>query len=153
MTDLWIAGVDAAGGYGGWGYARVDGAEAQGAAGGARRTTAVAMALTALLDALEAMTPEQRKAPLRIHAPQLAGLNGSDDPLEPPELWAAAAKALEKHSGGWSLAPGHEAAQDFAEAWAGFALDIARGKGTFSSAIPKPNLKTLTGKLGAGKLN
>ena len=27
MTDLWIAGVDAAGGYGGWGYALVDGAE------------------------------------------------------------------------------------------------------------------------------
>jgi hypothetical protein len=153
MTDLWIAGVDAAGGYGGWGYALVDGDAAQGAAGGARRTTATAMALTALIQALEALTPEQRKAPLDIHAPQLAGLKGSDEPLDPPELWAAAAKALEKQVGGWSLTPGHAAASEFAEAWAGFALDIARGKGTFSSAIPKPNMKTLLGKLNAGKLN
>lgn len=153
VVHLWVAGVEAAGGYGGWGYALVQGEDASGVAGGDRRTTATAMALTALIHALGVMTPEQRKAPLQIHAPQLAGLMGSKDPLEPPELWAAAARALEKQSGGWGLAPGHVAAGDFAEAWAGFALDIARGKGQFSSPIPKPNIKTLLGKLNAGKLN
>lgn len=146
-VHLWVAGADAAGGYGGWGYALVRGEDASGVAGGARRTTAAAMALTALMHGFEAMSPEQRAAPLVIHAPQLAGLKGSAEALEPPELWAAAAKALEKQTGGWSLSPGHAAGAEFAKAWAAFALDIARTKGTFSSAIPKPNIKTLLGKL------
>jgi hypothetical protein len=146
-VHLWVAGAEAAGGYGGWGYALVRGDEASGVAGGARRTTATAMALTGLIHALEAMTPDQRAAPLVIHAQQLAGLKGSAEALEPPELWAAAEAALGKLSGGWSLAPGHAAGGEFALAWAAFALDIARGKGAFSSPIPKPNMKTLVAKL------
>jgi hypothetical protein len=146
-VHLWVAGAEAAGGYGGWGYALVRGEEASGVAGGARCTTAAAMALTGLIHALEAMTPDQRAAPLIVHAPQLAGLKGSAEVLEPPELWAAAQAALAKQPGGWSLGSGHAAGGEFALAWAAFALDIARGKGTFSSAIPKPNMKTLVGKL------
>ena len=48
-VHLWVAGAEAAGGYGGWGYALVRGDEASGVAGGARRTTATAMALTGLI--------------------------------------------------------------------------------------------------------
>jgi ribonuclease HI len=159
MIDLWIAGAQAAGGYGGWGYAVLTSGEAVGTAGGARRTTGPAMALTGLAHALSAFTPQQRAAPLRIHAadPLLAAFKTlraagwktpQGEPLDAPELWEIAATALDKQAGGWSFTPGAAAGTEFAQAWAVFALDIARTKGTFSSAIPKPNLKTLVGKLG-----
>ncbi|HTI67130.1 MAG TPA: hypothetical protein VL460_06245 [Caulobacteraceae bacterium] len=159
MTDLWIAGAEAAGGYGGWGYAVVRGAEAVGTAGGARRTTGIAMALTGLADALAGFTPAQRAAPLQVHSADrlLAAFKAlraagwktpAGEPLPAPDLWQAAALALDKQTGGWSFTPGAAAGTEFAQAWAVFALDIARTKGTFSSPIPKPNLKTLVGKLG-----
>ena len=157
-THLWIAGAQAAGGYGGWGYAVVRAGEAVGVAGGARRTTGIAMALTGLTQALIAFDAEARTAPLEIHtADQMLAAftllrtagwkTPNGQPLEAPELWDALATALDKQTGGWTFTAGAPAGIEFDEAWAVFALDIARTKGTFSSAIPKPNLKTLVGKL------
>lgn len=164
MIELWIAAAEAAGGYGGWGYAVYSGGEAVGTAGGARRTTGIAMALTGLADALGDLGPAQRAQPLQVHSGDalLAGFKTlraagwktpKGETLPSPELWEAAAAALDRQTGGWSFVPGHAAGTEFAQAWAVFALDIARTKGTFASAIPKPNLKTLVGKLTAGKLN
>ena len=151
--NLWIAGIDAAGGYGGWAWVAVQGPEAQGVAGGGRRTTARTMALTALTDAVKTLGA----GPFVIHAadPGLRALKAlraagwktpEGQPLGTPELWDALAAVLDK-TAGWSFAPGHKEGTVFVDAWAAFALDIARGKGTFSSAIPKPNMKTLVGKL------
>jgi hypothetical protein len=156
---LWIAGAEAAGGYGGWAYAVVRDGEAAGVAGGARRTRGIAMALTGLAQALAGLSSDERAAPLHIHSadPLLAAFvdlraagwkTAQGEGLEAPELWQAAAAALDKQAGGWSFSPGAAAGTEFAQAWAVFALDIARTKGTFSSPIPKPNLKTLAGKLG-----
>jgi ribonuclease HI len=152
-THLWIAGAQAPGGYGGWAWVAVADGEARGAAGGARRTTARAMALTGLVDGLADLT-----APLEIHTtdPALKAFEAlrsagwktaQGEPLADPELWDALAAAVDK-AGGPRFTPGHREGGTFADAWAAFALDVARTKGTFSSPIPKPNLKTFVGKLG-----
>lgn len=166
-THLWVAGTEAKGGYGGWSYVGVQESEIFGAAGGARGTSELRMALAGLTEGLAAMTPERRLAPLYLHADDPVLLAGaaalpawrakgwalpSGEAVEAPEMWEALAHALDDQAGGWRLstsfaAPGNKEAAAFAAAWATFALDIARTKGTFSSPIPKPNLRTLLGKL------
>jgi hypothetical protein len=112
------------------------------------------MTLTGLTAALQALSPAQQAMALKIHTAEPA-LRGDWDAAaaEAPEtaaLWTGLKAALQRQAGGWTMVPGHREGVAFTQAWAAFALDIARTKGAFSSPIPKPNLATVVGKIGGG---
>jgi hypothetical protein len=149
MIELWTGAVWTAGGYGGWAYVRLGAVEPQGVAGGDRRTTITAMALTAALAGLEAVadTPAQ---PLRLHSPSrdlvAFAADSSAQPAEDQDLWKRLRLAVAARPGPVSFsesAPPTDRVVAFAQGWAEFARDIAKTKGAFSSPIPKRNLQAL----------
>ncbi|HTK36802.1 MAG TPA: hypothetical protein VL358_16140 [Caulobacteraceae bacterium] len=148
-------------GYGGWAWLAVQGGTARGAAGGERHTTAGAMALRAMVEALKAVAAEP-SAPLRLDpgdpvlartaadlaARQAAGWrNAGGGPMENPELWVQVAAAVGARTGPvrFVAAAGTDA-RTFVDAWTAFARDKCRDKGPFTSAIPRPNLQTFMTK-------
>ncbi len=148
--DIWTDTDWAKGGYGGWAFVRIGGTEAQGVAGGDRRTTPLRMALTGAIEALTSVGKEA--GPVRLRTPERALITGAvEDRLpEDKDLWDRLAKLIAARTAPVSFVAG-DPTQDlktieFAHGWAAFAMDIAKTKGTFSSAIPKPNLKALLAK-------
>jgi ribonuclease HI len=148
-------------GYGGWAWLAVQGAAARGAAGGERHTTAGAMALRAMIEALKAVAAEAA-TPLQLDpgdpvlartAADLAGRqaagwrNSEGDPMENPELWIQIAAAARARTGPVRfVVAARSDAWTFVDAWTAFARDKCRDKGPFTSAIPRPNLQTFMAK-------
>ena len=133
---------------GGWAFVRLNAGQVSGTAGGARRfdlertsLAAIAAALAGLAQGagveLQTSSPQVLAIPGRI----TAALAGEDAPMENLDLWAQATTALRRVrlvTRRAALAPGGPTA--FAAAWADFARDRAKDKGTFTAVIPKPNL-------------
>ena len=149
--EIWTGVAWATGGYGGWAHVRIGAGDAQGVAGGDRRTTPVRMALTAAIEALQ--TAGEPSAPVRLHTPEPALLQGPPEDGQDDDLWDRFNKVRGARTAPVTLVDSSRKAADptavFVHGWAEFALNIARGKGAFQSAIPKPNLKTLMAKRGA----
>jgi ribonuclease HI len=141
-TDVWIHGACAGGGYGGWSYVVREGEQWRGAAGGATRTDAEAMALTGLVAAIEALGEASKAGQLALHLTDVAMLNGSDTH---PELARRLAKRLADRSGALKVVEAKTAANAaawtaFLASWADFARDRAKTRGAFSAPIPKLNV-------------
>ena len=134
---------------GGWAFVRANGDQVSGYAGGERRCDADQTALVGLLAALKDVSGPVRIAtssavvagvPARITAAQA----GDDPPTANLALWAQAMTALAAGSveivrvAAPSARPGDPGA--FAKGWADLSLDRAKGKTSFSWAIPRPNL-------------
>lgn len=130
---------------GGWAFLRHDGAELRGMAGGARTIDAERHALTAFIEVLKdipdgaAVDLASASPPILAIPGRIAKAQGGDDaPAENLDLWAKATTTLGRVAVTLRRAEGQPAA--FTAAWAERARDLARTKGAFSSAIPKPNL-------------
>ena len=147
-VEVWIGTAEAAGGYGGWAYVGLGGAEPRGVAGGDRRTSRARMALTAALEALGELDPGVDVVLCTADRSLAAG--PAAEPDEDADLHARLAAAVSSRTGAtrFRLRPAADEASRFADAWAAFALDSAKTKGAFSSPIPKPNLKTFLAKRG-----
>jgi hypothetical protein len=130
---------------GGWAFLRHDGKELRGMAGGARTIDAERHALAAFNDAL-AEIPDGTAVDLASASPLLLAIPGriqkakagDDPPTENLDLWAKATTNLGRLTITLRRADGQPAT--FTAAWAERARDLARSKGAFASAIPKPNL-------------
>lgn len=127
-ATVWVHALSSAEpGYGGWAYV-IDpaGGALTGAAGGARAVTVQTMLLTALLDALAGL--EDGAA-----ATICCNLDPDPDAADPAlrGRFAAVARRLILR----------RAANPFTKAWADEGQKIAKTRGAFRSAIPKPNLK------------
>lgn len=149
--EIWTGAAWAKGGWGGWAYAILGEAEPRGAAGGDRRTTPMRMALTVAVEALEAAGPGTDLVVYTPSADLAAGLAQALAAAdEDKDLWERLAKQVGARTGKTEFrdraAQKPDAAADFADGWANFALDIAKTKGLFASPIPKPNLKALLAK-------
>jgi ribonuclease HI len=163
---IWTGG-DCAGppgyGYGGWAWLSLRGGAARGFAGGERHTTAAAMALRAMIEALNAAAGEPATSiqldpgdagVARIGADlvgrEAAGWRTAEgDPIEHPELWkevAAAVRATHAPVRFVAAGPPASDARVFVDAWIDFARDKCKAKGAFTAAIPRPNLQTLMTK-------
>jgi len=149
--EIWTGAAWAKGGWGGWAYVMLGEAEPRGVAGGDRRITPMRMALTVAIEALEAAGPA---ADLILYTPSAdlaAGLAQAVAAAEEEkDLWERLAKQVGARGGKTVFrdraVQKPDAAADFADGWANFALDIAKTKGLFSSPIPKPNLRALLAK-------
>lgn len=130
---------------GGWAFLRHDGQELRGMAGGARTVDAERHALTAFNGVL-AEVPDGAAVELASASPLVLAVPGriakaqagEDPPTENLDLWAKATTNLSRLTLTLRRAEGQPAA--FTAAWAERARDLARAKGAFSNAIPKPNL-------------
>jgi hypothetical protein len=133
---------------GGWAVVRLNAGEVSGTAGGARRFDLEQTSLAAIVAALAGLA-QGAGVELQTSSPQVLAIPGritaaeagENAPMENLELWAQATTALRRvrlvtrHA---ELAPDGPTA--FAAAWADFARDRAKDKGTFTAVIPKPNL-------------
>ena len=164
-TRIWTGGAcqgPPGHGYGGWAWLAIEGAAARGWAGGERRTTAARMALTGALEALKAPEiagPVQLDlgdpALIRIGADLLAReaagwRDREGGPIADEDLWRKLATAIAARAAPVSFAgaPPAPDARDFIAAWTDFASNIAKDRGPFAAAIPKPNLQTFLAKRG-----
>lgn len=165
---IFTATASAKGGYGGWAQLRARGDALQAVAGGDRRTTPLRMALTGALEALADATEEDPKAPVRLYTDdgELAAGSAQLDAwraagwtdakgaaVAEQDLWEKLTRALNARTAPVAIAHASALANSkepiaFVQAWAAFALDIAKTKGAFSSPVPKPNLKALLVKWG-----
>lgn len=141
---------------GGWAFVREDAGALTGWAGGERRIDAERAALLGLIAALRGLegasktrlhtaSAQAAAIPARIKAAEA----GDNVPTENLDLWAAAKTALAAAKVEIvrdTAAPGTPAA--FTAGWAEFARDKAKA-GTFTHAIPKPNLAKAGVKAGA----
>ena len=133
---------------GGWAFVRLAAGEVSGTAGGERRIDAERNGLAAMAAALRELAPgasvelHTASAQVLAVAPRVVGAEaGEKPPTENLDLWAQAATALRRHDvrvRRAELAPRSPSA--FAAAWADLARDRAKDKGSFTSAIPRPNL-------------
>jgi hypothetical protein len=83
-------------------------------------------------------------------APLLANLDSppADPPVDDLDLWARIVSAGRNRRLRVSLsAPTVDTATGFVSAWADFAMDRAKTRGTFATAIPKANLAKAPGIL------
>lgn len=130
---------------GGWAWLRHDGTTLSGMAGGARTIDAERQALAVFAEVL-AELPDGAAVELASASPLLLAIPGriakakagEDAPPENLDLWAKATTQLGRLTLTLRRAEGQPAA--FTAAWAERARDLARAKGAFKSAIPKPNL-------------
>jgi hypothetical protein len=131
---------------GGFAFVRHDAGGLSGTAGGGRMIDAERSALQAF-DAALAGIPDGAGVNLASASPLIlaipariaAAKEGDNAPEQDLDLWARADTHLKR----LTLAVRHGppgGPQAFTTAWAERARDIARAKGAFSSAIPKPNL-------------
>ncbi|WP_168076922.1 ribonuclease H [Caulobacter sp. SSI4214] len=143
-------------GYGGWSWVRrtegeTGAAAIKGAAGGERRTNGARMSLTALTEALAALSdlPADASVTLRFLDPDLAGhlvdAHGHYATAE-ADAWSAARQAVAARPM-LEIVPAapSEPASGFLNAWAEFGQDTSRSRGSFKAAIPKPNLLKFPG--------
>lgn len=147
-TTIWLEiSHHAAFRVGGWAFVRrePDGAVA-GYAAGERRIEAERTALAALIAALK----DAGGKPVRIQTASAliaaipariaAAQAGEDPPGENLDLWAQAMTALAGGKVEIARAAAGDRTTGFAAAWAELGRDRGKDKGTFVSAIPKPNL-------------
>ena len=140
---------------GGWASVRFSQGQASGAAGGERNATASRIALAGLVAALRDLPPGEA-VDIRTTSPELAafadilaGLGTqaqAEAPIDDLDLWAqilAASAGRRLTMARVRLAPTTPTA--FANAWAELARDKAKATGSFTSAIPKPNLAKIPG--------
>ena len=138
---------------GGWASVRVEAGARSGLAGGERNTTADRNALTGLVAALRGL-PSGAVVEVRTSSVELAAFAGhiaglgttGPAPEEDLDLWAQ----LRTATAGRRLSLAYVAAERgaptaFTAAWAELARDKAKATGTFSAAIPKPNLAKVAG--------
>jgi len=131
---------------GGWAFVRADGVGVAGHAGGDRRISAERTALAGLAAALahagagpvrlETASALVAAIPARIRAAEAS----EDAPAEDLDLWAQAMRALAARPVEVVRVGSTAQPTAFAAAWAELARDRAKDKGSFASAIPKPNL-------------
>ncbi len=133
---------------GGWAYVR-SGGELSGKAGGERNTSLQRMVLAGLTTSLTDLQPGPvvfdlgDRTTAQVLAKILSGapLTDAERPAEDLDLWAQLTTGLKGRSVTFklgALTAGGPAA--FAQAWADLALEKAKSAGTFTAAIPKPNL-------------
>ena len=133
---------------GGWAFV-VSGVDLSGKAGGERNTSLQRMVLAGLTASLKDLRPGPvafdmgDRATAQVLAKILSGapLTDAERPAEDLDLWAQLTTGLKGRSVTFklgALTAGGPAA--FAQAWADLALEKAKSAGTFTAAIPKPNL-------------
>jgi len=140
---------------GGWASVRVDQNERSGLAGGERNISATRLALTGLAAALRDLPPgavieiQTDSAELAAFAGLLASLGGPAQAAAPEgdlDLWARILAASAGRRLALSAAPvAPRTPLAFAAAWADLSRDKAKATGSFSAAIPKPNLAKVQG--------
>jgi ribonuclease HI len=145
--EIWIDAAWARGGYGGWSYVCFGDGEPRGVAGGDRRTTAERMMLTAAIAALESLAATPA-APVKLFTAERGLL--AEEMETDRDLRDRLAKVVAARSAPVAFVDRkgstEEVRSSFVQGWAEFALDTAKTKGAFSSAIPRSNLKMLAAK-------
>lgn len=140
---------------GGWATVRAIGGAATGLAGGDRKTTAERMALSGLAAGLADLPASAGPIEIETASPELSAFTAiladlaaptGDGPVEDLDLWArilSAAKGRRLRTSHRPPAPDTTGA--FAAAWADFAMDKAKARGPFTTAIPRANLAKIAG--------
>jgi hypothetical protein len=130
---------------GGWSFVRADGAQVSGAAGGERQLDLERIGLVGLLAALKDV-PAGADVLLRSASDAVALIpariaDAENPPSENLDLWARAMTALKARRVTMErVTATPRTPTAFAAAWAAQGLERAKPKGSFSAAIPKPNL-------------